>query len=71
MEAVSKSETAAWLAVTLGRSGECAEHIIFARARVAGMDSQQIRTAARELSIERYQGARSVMWRLPAPIPAI
>jgi hypothetical protein len=68
---MNRSETVDWLANTLGRSGECAEHIIFARARVAGLDSHQVRSAARELSIEHYQGARSVMWRLPAPIPAI
>jgi hypothetical protein len=59
------TEPTRWLVDALGASGECAEHIIFARGRVAGLNPRQIRAAARELCIEQYDGARSRMWRLP------
>jgi hypothetical protein len=59
------SNTAQWLIATLGASGETAEHIVFTRGRRAGLSPGAIRTAARELSVERYEGAKSRMWRLP------
>jgi hypothetical protein len=66
------TEPIIWLVEALGKSGECAETVIFARARMAGLNPRQVRAAARELGVERYQGARSVMWRLPrdsGPMP--
>jgi hypothetical protein len=64
---MNRNEIAAWLADTLGQSGEKAENLVYVSGRIAGLLPGQIRAAARELCVVRYQGARSVMWRLPSP----
>jgi hypothetical protein len=57
---MNRNETAEWLADALGKSGECAEHIVYARGRLAALTPRVIRAAARDLGVEQYDGARIV-----------
>jgi hypothetical protein len=68
---MSRTEAKEWLADTLGKSGEAAEHVVFVRGRLAGLEPRELRAAKRELGVTDYQGARSRMWRLPHHRPSI